>query len=566
MKMTVGKKLLAGFGALIILIGILGGFAITQLASINNELNQLYELHLKGVEYIKDAQVQLISIGRARGNMILASDPAEMREHSENMQKRFEIFEKDVENFGKTTIVEEEKQRTAEILKLWEQQKAREMEIIAMAETADVQTQIAFARETRIITDQIDAEVEALVSLKNELALKAYNDSDVTYANTRNLTIILIVLAILIGAGIAYYMGNIIAKPISRMEAAVKKIAEGDLSVETIHVKNKDEIGSLAVSVNAMTASLRTLISSIIESSETISASSEELTATSQQSATASEEVAKTITEIAQGANTQAEDTEKAATNVIAIGDMLQKNSQYINEVSVSTKEIETRKEEGFIIMEELIAKTQENNEAGQLVFGIIMKNNESAEKISSASTMIQSIADQTNLLALNAAIEAARAGEAGRGFAVVADEIRKLAEQSNSFTREIKDIIDELKSESQHAADTMMEVKKIVDAQSKSVKQTEEKFGMIAAAIERTNGVIPKLTDSSVLLSDNKDKVLGLMENLSAIAEQNAASTQEAAASIEEQTASVEEIANSSENLSQVAMELMGMVQKFKL
>lgn len=566
MKMTVGKKLLAGFSVLIVLIGILGGFAIIELAGINNELNQLYDMQLKGVEYIKDAQVELTAIGRTRNNMILAEDPAEKRRLGENIRLRFQSFEKNMEDFAGTIVTEAGRQKTAGVLILLEQMKAQENTIIEMADTADLSTMVALGQESRVISDQIDAEVDGLVEMKNELALKAYNDSDVTYARTRNLALALIFISLIIGVGIAYYMGKIIAKPISNMEAAVKQIADGDLSVETIQVSNKDEIGSLASSLNTMTVSLRMLISSIIESSETISASSEELTATSQQSATASEEVAKTITEIAQGANTQAEDTEKAATNVIEIGNLLHKNSQYIDEVAHSTKEIETRKEEGFVILKELIAKTEENNEAGELVFGIIMKNNESAEKISSASTMIQSIADQTNLLALNAAIEAARAGEAGRGFAVVADEIRKLAEQSNTFTREIKDIIDELKSESQHAADTMMDVKKIVDAQSKSVKQTEEKFGMIAAAIARTNGVIPMLTDSSTLLSDNKDKVLGLMENLSAIAEENAASTQEAAASIEEQTASVEEIANSSENLSQVAMELMAMVQKFRL
>lgn len=179
---------------------------------------------------------------------------------------------------------------------------------------------------------------------------------------------------------------------------------------------------------------------------------------------------------------------------------------------------------------------------------------------------MIQSIASQTNLLALNAAIEAARAGEAGKGFAVVADEIRKLAEESSLFTKEIKNIMSELKNKSQNAVNTMIKVKEIVGAQGESVKQTEKKFDLIAKAVEKTNGIISDLTNSSNLLNENKDKILGLMENLSAVTEENAAGTQEVSASIEVQAASAEEIAISSEKLSQIGFELSVLVNKFKL
>jgi methyl-accepting chemotaxis protein len=292
--------------------------------------------------------------------------------------------------------------------------------------------------------------------------------------------------------------------PLRKIAIVAKEIASGNLAVQTIKVNNQDEIGELAIAFNTMLEGLRYLVQNVIHSSEEIVLSCAQTTEISQQSATASEEVTKTIAAIAQSASEQAQDTEAAAANILKMGNVLGENKEYISQVSQAALEIEMRKEEGFSILKELIKKTEDNNAAAQTVFNIIMDNNKSAENIERASIMIQSIASQTNLLALNAAIEAARAGEAGKGFAVVADEIRKLAEESNSFTKEIKDIMSELRNKSQNAVNTMINVKEIVAAQGKSVKQTEEKFDLIAEAVGKTNGIISNLSISSDSLSEN--------------------------------------------------------------
>jgi len=383
--------------------------------------------------------------------------------------------------------------------------------------------------------------------------------------------ILMIIGAVLIGGVVTFFVSSNIAKPIVAVTNDIEKQADLDFSIDKdakteIYKKRKDEIGKMVISLQMMKDNVRDFVVKTSDSAQQVAATSQELTATTEQTATAAEEVSRTIQDIAQGASDQARDTETTAGSVEEMGELLDQDTTFMHELKDAVLVIDKEKEDGFKIIKTLVAQTDKSNAASSLVYQAILSNNESTEKIESASLMIQNIADQTNLLALNAAIEAARAGEAGRGFAVVADEIRKLAEQSNDFTNDIRIVIDELKARSQSAVQTIKEVKISVEYQTESVKETENKFNGIAGAIDTIKEIIEQLNDSMKLMAVSKNKIVELTQNLSAISEENAAGTQEASASMEEQNAAIQEIANSAEGLSGIAQELQLLIGKFKV
>lgn len=331
------------------------------------------------------------------------------------------------------------------------------------------------------------------------------------------------------------------------------------------YLNRSDEIGHIGKSIITMQKNVVDLVKQISEISQQVAASSEELTATSQQTSIASEEIARAIADISQGANDQASDTEKGAMSVEELGNLIESNKQAVKKLIMEIEEITRLKEEGLLVVKDLVEKTKSSGEATEEIRDVIINTSVSADKIQAASHMIKSIAEQTNLLALNAAIEAARAGEAGRGFTVVAQEIRKLAEESNKFTEEIEAIIKDLAEKTNMAVATMEEARGLIKSQAESVEITHNKYIGIAASIEGMKKYIDAINESEKLMEQRKNDVIDILQNLSAISEENAAGTEEASASVEEQTAAMAEIANASEALAKLADEMQQSVIKFK-
>ncbi len=358
-------------------------------------------------------------------------------------------------------------------------------------------------------------------------------------ANARNTTMIIGIVALLLGVGLAWIISLTITKPLCLTVATLENIAEGEGDLtQRLDAGGNNELAKLAGAFNRFAAKIQHLVQQVASATGQLHNATDRMKAITaetdkgigqQQSetdqvATAINEMAATVQEVARSASSAAESA-TTADKQAAHGQ--QEVNQTIRAIDTLAGEVE----QASTAMQQLEADSR---------------------NIGAVLDVIRGIAEQTNLLALNAAIEAARAGEQGRGFAVVADEVRVLAQRTQQSTQEIEAMIEQLQQAAVSTSRVMEKGHHLAQETVVQARSAGESLDTIAAAV----GII----------SDMNTQIASAVEEQSAVAEELNKNISNISRIAEMSAEGSHQTAMASEEIRHLADELESLVGRFKV
>ena len=310
---------------------------------------------------------------------------------------------------------------------------------------------------------------------------------DALYVSGRNQLLTLGLIALALGALMAWLLARSISRPLTYAVSVARTVASGNLA-STIEPGANDETGQLLRELTSMNDQLRHVVGQVQEGTRSI--------------ATAASEITTGNLDLAARTELQASSLEHTASAMEQLTSTVKQNAdnaRQANDLAMNASDVARK---GGAVVAEVV------NTMGSI--------NASSRKIVDIISVIDGIAFQTNILALNAAVEAARAGEQGRGFAVVAAEVRVLAQRSAAAAKEIKSLIS-------NSVDKVDMGARLVDQAGFTMKE-------IVESVQQVTAIISDIAAASAKQTTGIDKINLSITKMDEVTQQNAALVEEAA------------------------------------
>ena len=489
-NMKISRRLLLGFGVVLLLLFVVAGTGYWGLDSVKQETVSMLQGDAQISQFSALIKEDTLELRRGEKDSFLNIDDPRTREDYVATWKRWR-------EQLKTQLAEIDKKN----LNTDDKATVRKMEENASAYESGYTKVLAMIEDGRIKTPQ--AANAAIIEYKgaiHDLEQEATDLSDAHFKimsgmdqvmmdfarRTTSLMLVIVVIAVIVALLTAQLIARGVSRPVQAMSNHVSDLASGggDLT-KRIEVKSTDEVGQMGSNLNTFLGKLEKIIIEVKDGASSISS--------------AAQQVSSSSSSLSQGTSEQAASVEETTSS-------LEEMSASINQNSDNSRQMEQVATKG----------AREAEESGKAVKQTV----EAMKSITDKIEIIDEIAYQTNLLALNAAIEAARAGEHGRGFAVVATEVRKLAERSQTAAKEISTLAVDSVKVAEHSG-------KLLDELVPSIKKTADLVQEVSSASREQSAGVNQINKAMAQVDQVTQRNASSSEELSSTAEEMAAQSE---------------------------------------
>jgi methyl-accepting chemotaxis protein len=543
-NLSISKKLISGFGIVLVLLLLSVVMSIFSISSVDADVNKYVKYTVPNADHIRILQKDLQGILHEIGEALLVEDAAAAQEPLDNAAALGKEILAEVDAYKNNQMTDERSSDIESVGTTISGAAAVRGEITDLILNG---SEADRAKAQDLYLNDYMPRVEQAIDTLTELAAADIESADhqaaeaaATVSSAWVMLIACAALSVVVTVVIIIAIRKSILTPVREIVDVYDEMAKGNMQA-AVNYESKDEMGHMAESIKKTNALLSAYIKdisdklgqmsrgdmqidvdldyigdfaaikqAILNTASSLNSTLLTINTAAEQVSTGAAQVSSGAQALATGSTEQASSVEELSVSITKIADEAADNSENVKNAAQHVSQSSAGVRTGNEYMEQL---TQAMADIGT-----------SSNQITNITKVIEDIAFQTNILALNAAIEAARAGNAGKGFAVVADEVRNLAAKSAEAAKQTAELI-------QASVATVNKGTEIT-AQTAKVLQDVGEMGQLI------NEVITKIDHASAEQAAAIEQVKQGLNQVSAVVQTNAATAEENSATSEEMSA----------------------------
>jgi methyl-accepting chemotaxis protein len=575
MRWSVGSKIGFGFGAVVIILVVVGAVAYRstiQLVDASEWRKHTYEV----LGHLDEALLALQDIETGQRGYLLTGDESYLQPYNNGLGQE----EKSIRQLRQLTADNQNQQRRLDSLEpLVRNRLALVAETIQLRRSGATEPALQIVRSGRgkAIMDDIRRVMAEIKSEEEKLLQERSAQAEADTNRTKWTILIGTLAAILISIFAGFLITRNIAGPMRELTGVAKRITTGDLNVAVTTSDRTDEIGTLTREFHKMTSSLKSVAgtaeqiaagdlrttitpqssadilgNALVRMTENLRQQIGGMTETTQVLASAASEIVASTSQLASSATESATAVSETTTTVEEVRQTAQLANQKAKFVADNSQKVAHISVDGRKSAENVAAGMTRIRQQMEAIAESMVRLSEQSQTIGQIIATVEDLAAQSNLLAVNAAIEAAKAGEHGKGFSVVAQEVKSLAEQSRQATTQVRTILSEIQK-----------------ATAAAVMATEQGGRAVEAGEQQTAGA----ADSISALANNVAEAAQAATQIAASSQQQLVGMEQVAAAMEnikqgtsQNVASAKQLESSARNLSDIGARLKQIVDRYQL